>query len=57
MDFSKLVGRKELAEKFGVTLRTLDRWRNDKKMPFIKIGGTYKFDLEQIEKWIQNNSK
>lgn len=44
---------KELEEIFKVTRHTLIKWR-EQGMPFVKIGGTIRYDMDEIKKWIDN---
>jgi len=52
-----LLSRKQLAEVIGVSLRTIDRYR-DMGMPSIRlVTGTIRFDKEEVFKWIKENYK
>jgi len=41
--------KEEVAVMFGVSVSTIDRLRNDKLLPFIKIGRSVRFSLEKLK--------
>lgn len=44
--------RKDLVKRWGVTMRTVDRWIKDKEVPcHISMTGRYWFEEEEIEGW------
>lgn len=45
----------EAINQLGVSRATIDRWRKEKSLPYIKIGKEVLFDPEQIQKWIANH--
>ncbi|SHJ28575.1 helix-turn-helix transcriptional regulator [Clostridium magnum] len=49
----KLLDVKEVAELLGVSTVTVHRMKKEGKIPYIKIGGSLKFDREDIYKWIE----
>ena len=52
-----LLSRKQLAEVIGVSLRTIDRYR-DMGMPFIRlVTGTIRFDKGEVLAWIREKNK
>ena len=53
---SKLLTNKELSELFKISRMTLNRWRG-LGMPFINIGKSIRFELEEVEKWIKDNNE
>jgi hypothetical protein len=44
----KLLSRQTLADKFGVTLPTLDKWKNEGLIPFKRIGRRVFFNEEDV---------
>jgi excisionase family DNA binding protein len=40
--------RRQLADEMGVSLRTVARWMNARLIPFVKIGGSVRFDREDV---------
>jgi excisionase family DNA binding protein len=48
-----LMREKELAKRLKLNYNTLRNWRRDRKMPYIKIGGTNVFyPLDQVKTWL-----
>jgi excisionase family DNA binding protein len=43
-----LINRSQVAAATGVSLRTIDQWRENGIIPFLKIGGVIRFDLDQV---------
>jgi excisionase family DNA binding protein len=35
----KLMDKKEMAEALGVTVKTIDKWVSEKRIPFVRITG------------------
>lgn len=48
-----------LAEFFSVSNRTVYTWMETKELPFVRLGGSLRFNQEDIEEWIkaQNETK
>lgn len=47
---------KELALYLGIMEGTLYSWVCYKKIPYTKIGRLVKFDIERIDRWVQENA-
>lgn len=45
---NKLLSTKELAEKLGVTTRTIANLMLRRKIPYLKVGKLNRFDSEQV---------
>jgi excisionase family DNA binding protein len=45
---NKLLSTKELAEKLGVTTRTIANLMLRRKIPYLKVGNRNRFDPEQV---------
>lgn len=45
---------KEVADYLKVTERTLYRLAQEGKIPAFKVGGSWRFRREDLERWIQN---
>ncbi len=43
-----LLSKKQLAERLGVTARTLDTWMVQRRIPYLKIGRTVRFSLSEV---------
>lgn len=48
----RLVNTQELAKYIGITEGTARVWTCHKKIPYIKVGKLVKFDLNEIDKWL-----
>lgn len=46
----------ELCEWLKISRATLDRWRK-KGLPFVKVDKAVRFDKDEVEKWLKENSK
>ena len=42
----------EIAEHFKVSIKTINRWRNEQQIPSMTIGGVIRFDLMAVEEAI-----
>ena len=49
----KAITTKELCEALKVTEPTIIRWRNKGKIPFMRIGVSYRYDVEAVLKAIE----
>lgn len=49
----KLLDIKELAEYSGISVSTIYDWVNQRRIPYVKISNLVRFDLEEINKWIE----
>lgn len=47
----KLADMHEIAAHFGVTTETVRNWIKGRKLPAMKIGGRWRFDWTDIERW------
>jgi excisionase family DNA binding protein len=43
----------EIAEELHVHLQTIYRLIKRGEIPYVKIGGSYRFDLESLKRWIE----
>jgi hypothetical protein len=48
------LGREKLAEHYGVSLATVDRWR-ERGCPYINIGRP-EFNIEDVETWMKKHA-
>lgn len=44
---------KELSEYLNVSKHTIYSWVSMKRIPHLKIGGTLRFDIREIESWLK----
>ena len=49
----ELMSLKETAKFIGVAEVTLRGYVKNNKIPFMKVGGRYKFDVKEVTEWIR----
>ncbi len=49
----KLLTKEELAVRLNISSYDVDRLRKEKQMPNIKIGRSYRYNLEDVEEFIK----
>ena len=52
----KLISPQELAQYLGVSVNSLAVWRTNKTypIPYIKVGGKIRYDIDDINQWLNN---
>ena len=53
---TKILTIKEVSDYLKVTERTIYRLAAEKKIPAFKVGGSWRFSLEDIDRWIKQQS-
>ena len=53
----KILNVEEVAGYLSVSVNTIRAWIKRRCVPFIKINGSIRFDIEGIDKWIQRNKQ
>ncbi len=53
----KLMGVKELSQVLNVKASTIYQWAEFGQIPYIKLNGCLRFDLEDIEEWVRGCKK
>lgn len=55
---SKLLEKKEVAKYLGVSVKTIERLKAKRAIPFVKLpfGRSVRFDAEQIQRWVKCNT-
>ena len=48
-----MLNTKQVAEKLGVSERTIERWMTDRKIPYYRLNGIIRFDEAVIDSWVQ----
>lgn len=51
-----IVTVREIAEYLKVTERTIYRMVKDQKIPAFKVGGSWRFRLDEIDDWIRSQT-
>jgi excisionase family DNA binding protein len=49
----RIVDIKEAAKYYGLKVSTLYQWVSQKKIPYYKLGRLVKFDLNELDKFIE----
>ena len=52
----RLVDVEEVAYMLGMSKNTIYCWVSQGRIPFVKCGRSTRFDLQEIDKWIKENS-
>ncbi len=50
----KLLDVQQLSEMLNVKPKTIYDWTHKEKIPYYKLGGSLRFNLEEIQKWIKS---
>ncbi|MFA5388222.1 MAG: helix-turn-helix domain-containing protein [Candidatus Omnitrophota bacterium] len=52
----RLLNADELSQMIDINRDTIYHWVSARRIPFVKIGRSTKFDIEAINKWIKESS-
>lgn len=53
----KLLDVDDLAKYLKLQKQTIYNWLNQKKISGMKIGGVWRFDKQEIDKWLRSKSR
>ncbi|MFA5088332.1 MAG: helix-turn-helix domain-containing protein [Candidatus Omnitrophota bacterium] len=53
----QLLDVEELAKYLKLQKQTIYNWLNQRKISGIKIGGVWRFDRQEIDKWLKSQSR
>ena len=53
----QLVTKEQLAKVLQVTPRSIDRWRSEGWLPFLRIGGRIRFDLSDVVRHLETHCR
>lgn len=53
---SKLISYSEAAQILTVAEVTLRRWVSERRIPYLKIGRSVRFDIAELEAWIRKHA-
>ena len=56
MSEKRLINIDELSEYLSTPVGTLYQWISQKRIPYVKLGRSVRFDLEEINQWLKENS-
>lgn len=45
---TEIIDSDTMCKRFGITLSTLQKWRDRKEIPYIQIGNTFRYDYFKI---------
>ncbi|KPJ58517.1 MAG: hypothetical protein AMJ46_14060 [Latescibacteria bacterium DG_63] len=48
-----LLNKRQVADCLGVELYTMDAWVSQRRIPYIKLGRSVRFDPSEIEAWLE----
>ncbi len=48
---------KEISEYLGITRDTALSWIENRGMPGVKVGRTWKFKISEVDAWMRSNTK
>ncbi|MFH1359595.1 MAG: helix-turn-helix domain-containing protein [Candidatus Omnitrophota bacterium] len=54
---NSLLDVEELAKYLKLQKQTIYNWLNQRKISGIKIGGVWRFDKKEVDKWLRSQSR
>jgi excisionase family DNA binding protein len=57
LQFPELVDIETAARLLGITVRHLRRFVAERKIPYVKVGGLIRFDVEELRRWIEERRR
>ncbi len=51
-----LINVQEVAQRLNMAVTTIYKMVNQRRIPYVKIGGALKFNLAQVERWVQEQT-
>ena len=57
MENVKLLNKKQMGEVLQCSVRQIDYLREKAGLPFVKMGGVIRFDLDSVKQWIKSNEQ
>jgi len=52
----RLLTIKEVSERTGLAVHTLYKMVSQHRVPYVKLGGALRFDLELLNQWIEQST-
>ena len=52
----RLLNADELSQMIGMRRDTIYRWVSQRRIPYVRIGRSTKFDIETINEWIKESA-
>jgi len=53
---NKKINGKQLAEYLGVSYQTIRKWTSDKRIPYIKLSKSVRYDRATIDEYIKSHT-
>jgi len=45
----------QICQAFGISKSTLNNWRKEKGLPYIKVGRTVRYDFDAVVEWLKKH--
>ena len=52
---SVIMNTDQICEAFGISKSTLNNWRKEKGLPYIKVGRTVRYDYDAVVEWLKKH--
>jgi NitT/TauT family transport system substrate-binding protein len=52
---SNIMNTDEICQAFGISKSTLNNWRKEKGLPYIKVGRTVRYDYDAVVEWLKKH--
>ncbi len=52
-----LIDAQQLATYLGISIETIYAWTSMKQIPYYKVGRIVRFDLNEIDKWLESRKQ
>ena len=53
MGFTKLLSPQELSDVLSISIETVYAWTSQKRIPYIKMGRLVRFNMDEVNKWLE----
>ena len=50
---TKLLSPQELSEVLSISIETVYAWTSQKRIPYIKMGRLVRFNMDEVNKWLE----
>ena len=52
---SNIMNTDQICQAFGISKSTLNNWRKEKGLPYIKVGRTVRYDFDAVVEWLKKH--
>lgn len=56
MPVRRLLSKEDVADQFGVSPHTVRKMAYERRIPFVKIGGSLRFDQRDVDRYIEQHT-